>query len=83
MQRAAAPFRCSTKHRNLPDSLHTHAVHFFQYNQVVNQMADVEKAQEGTGPGVYAAARFCLPTYLEDGLLDQPEPSVAGRVPFW
>jgi hypothetical protein len=30
-----------------------------QYNRVVNQMADVEKAQEGTGPGVYAAARFC------------------------
>jgi hypothetical protein len=23
MQSAAAPFRCSTKHRNLPDSLHT------------------------------------------------------------
>ena len=22
-------------------------------------MEDVEKAQEGTGPGVYAAARFC------------------------
>jgi hypothetical protein len=51
-------FCCSVKHRILPDSLYTpySIVPHFSIPEVVNQMADVEKA---TDLGVYATAWPC------------------------